>query len=91
MPTVPSRRGQDVSLPVSLVTTDGGTDPHVLRLDVTQPDGEPSSIYSKDVRLKSSGGSITIPFALNDQVGKWRIRICDVATGTATTAEIILQ
>ena len=72
----------------------GGARPvrHVLRVDVLQPDGQRRGILSYNVVTKDGKGTVEIPLALNAPVGRWQLRVRDVATGTeAKTAFVVAK
>ncbi|MHC4715957.1 MAG: beta-galactosidase [Planctomycetota bacterium] len=58
---------------------------HVLRVDVIGPDGKGRTYYSRNLDTVAGRAEMSVPLALNDPVGEWRLRVKDVATGT--TAE----
>ena len=64
---------------------------HVIRLEVTGPDGEARSCYSAMLRGEGAERSWRIPFALNDLPGEWRVAVTDVISGESQTATIRLQ
>jgi hypothetical protein len=55
----------------------------VVRLDLEDPAGRPSELYSRNVLLKSAAETERIPLAFNDPPGRWRVRVLDVMTGQA--------
>jgi len=56
---------------------------HVLRVELTDPDGELAKMYT--MKVKADGGRYpgSLPLALNDKPGEWRITARDVATGVS--------
>jgi len=47
------------------------------------PDGEYNLLYSKNVIAEGNVVRVSIPFALNDQPGVWKVVVRDVATGVS--------
>lgn len=90
-PSAPTKRGADLAIPVEVATSEPAADPRVLRVDVTTPGGKPHRLYSTDLRCKDSRGTVTIPFALNDPVGDWRVRVTDVVSGVANEITVRVQ
>ena len=63
---------------------------HAVRVDVFAPGSDaPHRQYSQTVDCDGGQGGITIPFALNDPAGAWRLVARDAASGA--TAEATLQ
>ena len=62
-----------------------------VRVAVKRPDGTPAEVYSANVKAEGGRADIRLPFALNDPLGTWRVRVQDVATGTAAEAGIRLR
>ena len=73
--TLGQRGGYQVSV------QDSGSTMHCFRVEVHGPDGESVRQYSQNVIAKSGATRFTVPFALSDTPGLWRIRVKDVATG----------
>jgi hypothetical protein len=84
-----ARRGEIVPVRLAIRRDGAGTvGHHVLRVDVFGPDGALRTFYSRNLDADAGRAEMTIPFALNDAPGSWRLRVRDVATGT--TGERIL-
>ncbi len=56
---------------------------HVLRVDVLGPDKALRTYYCRNLDTAAGQAEMTIPLALNDATGTWRLRVKDIATGTA--------
>ncbi|MEA3364812.1 MAG: hypothetical protein U9Q79_04145 [Candidatus Hydrogenedentes bacterium] len=64
---------------------------HVVRVDVFAPGSNtPHRQYSQNIDCPKGQGSGTIPFALNDPAGDWRLVFRDVASGAKTEATMKL-
>jgi hypothetical protein len=64
----------------------------VVRVDVFAPDAEePHRQYSQNMDCPAGRGTITIPFALNDPPGTWRLVARDVASGTTSEVRVQVQ
>jgi hypothetical protein len=86
--------GMQVPVKVALQTSarGAGVPPafHVVRLDVFAPgQTTPHRQYSQNLSCPKGNGSATIPFALSDTKGQWRLVWRDVASGVKT--ETVLQ
>jgi uncharacterized protein YfaS (alpha-2-macroglobulin family) len=68
--------------------TEGDAEPgmHVVRIDVSGPDGIKAHYGSQHV-LSDGIAEGEIPLAFNDAIGTWTITATDIATGTVGTAE----
>ena len=64
---------------------------HVLRVDVVDPAGARVRAYSGNVLLGGATASWRLPFALNDAVGSWRVRVTDVLTGRMVSSRIAVE
>jgi len=53
----------------------------LVRAHVFGPDGSFIPIYSRNVLLPNGHATFVVPFAFNDQTGKYKVRITDVVTG----------
>ena len=65
-----------------------GAETSVLHLDVVAPDGKPVAYYSGNLWTASGSAVWRVPLALNDQTGKWSVRVRDVLSGQTATATI---
>jgi len=80
-----ARRGDTVPVRLAVKTDGAPAGHHVLRVDVLRPDGSLRTCYSRNLETNGGSGKMTIPLALNDAIGTWRLRVRDIAT--ATTGE----
>lgn len=55
---------------------------HVIHCDVRGPDGALRPHYAGNLIAPAGEATFTIPLALNDPPGQWRLACRDVATGT---------
>jgi hypothetical protein len=72
-----------VSLRLSTSATPGR---HVLSVRVFGPDGKRQRHYDQNVWATEDRAEVTIPLALNDAPGRWRITARDAATGVTGEA-----
>ena len=86
-----AKPGDCVQIQVAVKASSTPVGQHVLLMTVQQPDGKNSLEYRK-IRNSSTGQlSFNIPFALNDQKGKWLLQIKDGASGSLTQKTIELK
>jgi len=65
---------------------------HVFHVEVT-PAGtdRPAFHYSRNVLARRGRGQVTIPLALNDPQGAWRVEVREIATAMSATAEVAVS
>ena len=90
--TAPDRvsKGEIVKIKAA-VQSDATPAHHVLLLTVRRPDGAESLEYRQIESVGDGRMEFTLPFALNDLPGKWRIQVRDAASGMTAEKNIILQ
>jgi hypothetical protein len=77
-----ARPGDTVEVAVTVETDGAEPRYHAVRLDVFAPGSDsPHREYSQNVACQGGKGRATIPLALNDATGQWRLRLRDAATG----------
>jgi len=84
--------GETVSVKASVGVTGGEAGYHVVRLDVYAPGADtPHRQYSQNIGCDGGAGETTIPFALSDATGQWRLALRDVASSVATEATLTVK
>ncbi len=74
------------------VETSGEPGYHVVRVDLYAPGSDtPHRQYSQNIACDAGSGTVSIPFALSDPAGEWRLRLRDAATGVTQTRTIELN
>ncbi|MEA1996899.1 MAG: hypothetical protein U9N45_04645, partial [Gemmatimonadota bacterium] len=53
----------------------------VALVEVVTPEGKRHELYSTRIDLDNSSGELTFPLALDDQSGRWMIRVTEVISG----------
>jgi hypothetical protein len=85
-------RGRNAAVAATVTAADAVPGYHVVRVDVFAPDAEePHRQYSQNMDCPAGRGTITIPFALNDPPGTWRLVARDVASGTTSEVRVQVQ
>ena len=69
------------------VRTSGAATPveHVFRIDVYSPTGQWCHWYSQVLPGPAGQVAVTVPLALNDAPGSWRVDVRDIVTGTTAS------
>lgn len=57
----------------------------LLRMDLFSPSGRQVEAYTDILRVKGDRIETSIPFALNDETGEWKIKVKDMFTGVTIT------
>jgi hypothetical protein len=65
--------------------------PHVLHVEVLRPDGTRHPLYTRNLVTTNGAAKFTIPFAFNDEMGEWTIKVKDVASGATGEAKVRLK
>jgi len=81
-------RGHAARLDVSLA---GWTPPMghtVFRVEVRRPDGSLDRLYTRNLVTRNGSAGMTIPFALSDPAGDWRVAATEVVSGHRAEAQI---
>ncbi len=53
----------------------------VVRLELNGPGGSPVDLYSRNLLFTAQSHAEGVPLAHNDELGQWRVRAHDIATG----------
>lgn len=80
--------GQTVKITVAVQVSKGAPARHVIRMRVTDANGNRRPEYDKSIVAPNGSGNETITLALNDPDGQWTIDLEDVATGVAHQSHV---
>lgn len=72
------------------VQADATVGDHVVRVEVTDPQGRIAEAYSRNLLTSVGEAEARVPFAPNDPVGTWTVGVRDIATGAAASWEVEL-
>ena len=61
---------------------------HVLRVDVVDPSGRRAPQYSGNLMAPRGRARLTLPLALNDPAGRWKLQVSDVMSGQSRVSVI---
>jgi hypothetical protein len=73
------------------LTASGSAARRLLRWHVTGPDGAFRPEYAQVTVVEQPEATFTLPSALNDPAGDYRIRAADVLTGASAEATVRLE
>ena len=66
-------------------------DEFVYHAQVVQPDGQVHELYTTNWACEAGGGRLSIPLALSDPQGEWKVRLTEILTGAEKTVTFELQ
>jgi hypothetical protein len=64
---------------------------NLFRCHVYGPDGAFLPVYARNILVDGSSGTIMLPTAFDDPVGRWRVRVTDVLSGASAEAGFELR
>ena len=79
------RPGGNVRYSARVKTRGGSPGRHVLRVEVSGPDGV-KDFYGTQICADAGSGGAAFRLALNDAPGKWQVKATDIATGVSGVA-----
>ena len=85
------KQGEELSFSTKIETDGAPAGLHILRIELTDPDGNPAEMYT--LKAKAEGGRYAgrIQLALNEKAGDWKIKARDIATGVVGAAEFHVE
>jgi hypothetical protein len=87
-----ARRGGQIRYNVSMqVVAAQPLVPHVIRLDVFDPSGNPVDCYSKNILVQKGAADGVIHLALNDEPGQWLLKAREIVSGKDATLRVIVS
>jgi hypothetical protein len=82
-------RGSVVRISIS-IQADGEVGDHVLHVQVIDPNGKQRSEHRRNVTAVGGRIILSLPVALNDSRGSWRVMAKDVASGMVGEADFVV-
>jgi hypothetical protein len=83
--------GQTVTFQCRLAAEGPLQDRHVLHVEVIGPDGLARPHHARNLECSAGHATATVPTALNDAPGPWRIKVRDVISGLRAEAAFNLH
>ena len=68
-----------------------GPSRHCFRIAVTSPDGKNLPYYAQNVVAENGSAQAEIPWALNEKLGRYIVRVRDVASGVSVEKSTTLK
>lgn len=84
------KRGEEIGVQMDVSVVEGDPGPHTLRVDVFRPDGQRLWPMHK-LETVDGQATVTIPIALNEGLGKWRVVATDVTSGRKVEKEVRIR
>lgn len=84
-------RGEEPEIQVKMMVSEGKSGPHVMHLELQDPSGKTVPCYSQNIHLADGTGTLKFQFAYNDQPGKWKLTVRDVASSVSVQKIISLK
>lgn len=76
------KKGDDYTVTITVLTQNVQTiSNHTLNIKVYGPDNEYKSYLHQNLYLENGTGTFTLPIALNDRKGRWKIVVQEVISG----------
>ena len=89
--TPTARRGQQVTCRVAVQVAQAEPATHIVRVQVTDPAGQPRPAYAANLLAPSGYARATFTLALNDPVGTWHVTAVDIMSGEKTQAQFVVD
>ena len=83
--------GESVAIRASVTAAEGKPGDHVLRVEVYDPAGRLSRAYTDNVLAVGGQWQGSLPTALSDQHGAWRVVVDDVLSGKRAEASVLIN
>ncbi len=82
--------GNVVRFTVEIKVSKGHAKEHAIVLDVFDPSGKKSPLYSRNLLAKRGKATGSIHFSLEGESGLWRLSFTEAASGIKKTAEVLV-
>jgi len=76
----PVRVGQQISGTVTVQTGDARPVRHMIHVETIRPDGQAVRYLARNLETKQGKAEFSLPLALNESTGEWKLEFTDVAT-----------
>ena len=83
--------GEDLKGTFKMTFSEGPACPHVVRVDVYDPDGKWLEYYRTLVETSDGSGTFTIPLAINEKPGQYKLLVTDAATAVQGTCNVVVK
>ena len=85
------KQGEKLSFSTKIETDGAPAGLHVIRVELTDPDGEVVNEYTQKLRADGGAGTGTVDLSLDEKAGDWKILARDIASGVVGTARFHVE
>jgi hypothetical protein len=85
------RPGDVVRAEIAVRPVEGSCGNHVLRIEVLGPSGEMARPYTRNVLAEGGRLTLSLPLALNEAPGEWKMTATDMASKAAASVRFKIQ
>lgn len=91
--TIPNKvsQGQELRYEIRIKGSSPSLGLHIVHLSLISPKNEEVPYYSENLTVLGGKAKGSLPLALNEISGKWKLRVKDVASGVSTEREFIVE
>jgi len=75
-----AKRGEEIRGTVTVQTGEVEPVRHVIHVETIRPDGKAVRYLAQNLETKEGQAEFSLPFALNEPKGEWKLQLTDVAT-----------
>lgn len=83
--------GEKLDYDIQIKTSRAYPGDHVVRIEVYDPQGRLAEHYSSNRLTKAGALTISLPLALNDSIGQWRLKVTEVASGISSEKTFVCK
>ena len=87
----PFKQGEKLAFSARIKTDGAPAGLHVLRIELTDPDGNIAGMYTSKIKAEDGEFQSSICLALDEKVGEWKITARDIASGASAETTVTVQ
>jgi len=85
------KQGRKLKFRASVSANGAEAGVHILRIELTDPEGAVADVYTTNARAERGAFDGSIPLALNEKTGEWKITATDVVSGKAASTTFTVK